>query len=500
MTASRRVIAFLLLLGCGIAGVARAQDAPVVFVHGLNSSGDTWQSAADRLQQYLAIAPHRPSLTGPSYGDQANELQARLGGLPGTTVAVGHSNGGIVSRHWSALHPLSGVLTLSTPHHGAPLMAHVGDWVNFNLMAFDLIGAVGTAFGGSYDDSWWVYTAVQGVLSLATQGARDGILQLAGLLALHRWLPIFPEMVPGSGYLSMLNSGANLAREAASIPSRVGIVNVAHNFYWGGVFRAIWPQYGDHFSNALHASAAVLDYYAGVLWSSSNPRDWSRAQRLSTVAWWLWVHEEFWCRTVSDPSPGAYGSSGYCAENDTLVPAWSQVYPNATNILRRRTPVHKDQTTEMAATVYEALVTFMRVYPRGSTPPGQPPPPPAPPPPGPVPRSPNALYGGEMLTLDNEIRSDNGRFVLVYQPDGNLVLYVDDGQPIWASQTAGTSNGYVTMQRDGNLVIYNARGEPMWHTSTHNHPGSVLALQDDGNLVIYRPDGTPIWASGTAGR
>ncbi len=487
------------------AAAVHAQDRPVVFLHGLNSDGGTWQSAADRLQQYLAIAAHRPTLRGPSYGDQANELHSQLWWLPASTIAVGHSNGGIVSRHWSGLHDVSGILTLSTPHRGAPIFAHVADWINFNLMAFDLIGGVGAAFGATYDDSWWVYTAIQGVLSLATQGAQDAILQLAGMLALHRWLPIFPEMIPGSGYLSALNSSGNLAREASAVPARVGIVNVAHNFYWGGVFRAVWPQYGDAIANTLHASAAVLDYYATYLWSSPHPIDWQRAQRISNVAWWLWVHEEVWCRTISDPSPSAYSSSGYCAENDTLVPTWSQVYPNATNIERRGTPAHVDQTRNMDATLYEALVTFMPVYPRGAVPP-QPPqnppgtPPGSPPNPGPSPGQLDTIYPGQWLGMHQELRSANDRFALVYQADGNLVLYRDDSQPLWASQTAGTSVGQAVMQDDGNFVIYDAHGNGMWHTGTNGNPGAVLTLQEDGNLVVYTASGVPIWSSGTAGR
>jgi len=480
------------------ADAVHAQDRPVVFVHGLNSDGGTWESAANRLQEYLAIASHRPTLHGSSYGDQANELHSQLWWLPSATVAVGHSNGGIVSRHWSGLHEVSGILTLSTPHQGAPIFAHVADWINFNLMAFDLIGGVSAAFGVTYDDSWWVYAAIQGVLSLATQGAQDAILQLAGTLGLRQWLPIFPEMIPGSGYLSALNSSGNLAREASAIPARVGIVNVAHNFYWGGVFRAVWPNYGDAISGTIHASAAVLDYYAGYLWSSPNPIDWQRAQRISTVAWWLWVHEEIWCRTISDPSPYAYTSSGFCAENDTLVPTWSQVYPNATNIGLRGTPAHVDQTGNMDATLYEALVTFMPVYRRGAEPPPGPPGPPPPPPP-PPPGTSDTLYPGRALGLHDELRSGNNRFALIYQGDGNLVLYRDDGRPLWASQTAGTAVGQAVMQDDGNFVIYDAYGNGMWHTGTSGNPGAVLHLQDDGNLVVYAASGAPIWASGPAG-
>lgn len=495
----------VLIVACVVfAGIvpAQAQDRPVVFVHGLNSSGSTWEDTANRLRQQLAIVAERPSLSGSSYGDQADNLQAQLYWLPDTTVAVGHSNGGIVSRHWSGIHPLSGILTLSTPNQGAPIFAHVADWVNFNLLAFDLIGNIGAAFGGSYDDMWWVYAAIQSVLNVATQSAREAILQIGGLLALHQWLPIFPEMIPGSGYLTALNSSGNLAREAGAVPSRVGIVNVAHNFYVGGAFRTVWPQQGDAISSALNASAALLDYYAMQLWTSQNPRDWTRAQRLSTLAWWFWSHEEIWCRSISDPSPGAYSSAGFCAENDTLVPAWSQAYPGATNIGVRNTPAHVEQTQTMDSVLYNVLTTFMHVYPRGAAPPPPPPtqnPPGTPSPPPAPPSGRDTLYPGEWLEMQQELDSENGRYALAYQPDGNLVLYRDDGKPLWSSKTSGTSAGAAAMQEDGNFVIYNADGVPVWASNTGGYPGATVSMQSDGNVVIYTSSGAPIWATGTSG-
>lgn len=490
---ARSLVLLILVALCG-ATASHAQDRPVVFVHGLNSNGDTWKDAADRLAQYLAIAPHRPSLSGSSYGDQANNLQGQLWWLPRTTVAVGHSNGGIVSRHWSALHEVSGIVTLGTPHRGAPIFAHVGDWVNFNYMAFNFIGAIGGAFGVSYDDTWWVYAAIQGILSLSTQGAQDAILQLAGIVGFRAGLPIFPQMIPGSPYLQDLNSSGNLGREANAVPSRVGIVNVAHNFYRGGVFRTIWPERGDTIADVIHSSAAVLDYYALHLWTSPNPRDWQRAQTIANLAWWLWSHEEIWCRTISDPSPYAYTSAGFCAENDTLVPTWSQVYPGATNIERRGTPAHTRQTTGMAPTIYEVLRSFVHVNPRGAPPP---PPPPGSPPPPPPPD--DTLESGEVLWPGQDITSTDGRYALAYQGDGNLVLYRHDGRPLWASQTAGTRAGQVVMQADGNLVIHDVEGTPIWASHTEGYAGAVLTVQTDGNLVIYTPNGGPIWASGTAG-
>ena len=96
------------------------------------------------------------------------------------------------------------------------------------------------------------------------------------------------------------------------------------------------------------------------------------------------------------------------------------------------------------------------------------------------------------------IRSTNGRFRLLYQTDGNLVLYDDvRQQPLWSSGTTG-GVGTALMQLDGNFVIYGPDRVPLWSTATSG-PGNYMVLQNDGNLVVYSPHGQPLWGSGTAG-
>jgi hypothetical protein len=117
----------------------------------------------------------------------------------------------------------------------------------------------------------------------------------------------------------------------------------------------------------------------------------------------------------------------------------------------------------------------------------------------PTPPGSGVLLPGQSLHAGQQVVSTDGRFRLVYQSDGNLVLY-QAGIALWHSHTNGTTPGLAAMQGDGNFVIYNASGVPVWHTSTFGNPGAILAIQNDGNLVIYRADGVPIWASGTCCR
>jgi microsomal dipeptidase-like Zn-dependent dipeptidase len=116
----------------------------------------------------------------------------------------------------------------------------------------------------------------------------------------------------------------------------------------------------------------------------------------------------------------------------------------------------------------------------------------------------DTLNAGDSLATDEALRSANGRYVLLMQTDGNLVLY--DGEPsvksaVWATNTWGLPDENrpvrADMQTDGNFVLYSAFDIPAWATGTDRHPGARLVLQDDRNLVVYSPDNHPLWASNT---
>jgi hypothetical protein len=92
------------------------------------------------------------------------------------------------------------------------------------------------------------------------------------------------------------------------------------------------------------------------------------------------------------------------------------------------------------------------------------------------------------------LTSTGGRYRLVYQSDGNLVLYdSSDGTAQWNSGTGGTSAGQVAMQSDGNVVVYDAQGTAHWTTNTAGNANATLVVQSDGNLVVYSSGGQAVW-------
>ena len=151
-------------------------------------------------------------------------------------------------------------------------------------------------------------------------------------------------------------------------------------------------------------------------------------------------------------------------------------------------PPHLWQIRESPTLIEDVLVGRLDVQLRTVSPP-----PPTPPPPG----TPTwRLEAGQRLRRDEELRSQNGAFRLIYQGDGNLVIYRTGGAATWSSSTHGTSPGAVEMQGDGNLVIYDATGTPVWHSDTWWAPGAVAELTDDGFLIVFDASASPIWWSG----
>jgi hypothetical protein len=109
----------------------------------------------------------------------------------------------------------------------------------------------------------------------------------------------------------------------------------------------------------------------------------------------------------------------------------------------------------------------------------------------------NTLRNDEQLAAGREIRSRNGQFRLVYQDDGNLVVYemvAGREHPIWHTATHNTEPGRFVMQGDGNAVVYSRSNQPVWNSQTNVGSGYWLSLEDDGRLLI-RSNSCQVWAS-----
>jgi hypothetical protein len=109
-----------------------------------------------------------------------------------------------------------------------------------------------------------------------------------------------------------------------------------------------------------------------------------------------------------------------------------------------------------------------------------------------------ALGSGAVLNPTNSITSPNGWYTLVYQADGNIVVY-QGSTVVWAGNCWSTCSnwgaaGVARMQGDGNFVVINASGDMVWMSATVSS-GAFLALRDDGQIAIYSTNGTRLWSS-----
>ncbi|MGH9297344.1 MAG: family 43 glycosylhydrolase [Acidimicrobiales bacterium] len=113
---------------------------------------------------------------------------------------------------------------------------------------------------------------------------------------------------------------------------------------------------------------------------------------------------------------------------------------------------------------------------------------------GAVPSTSTLAAGGE-LGPGASLTAPGGRYRLVMQSDGNLVLYWLT-EAAWQTRTSGHAGAHATMQRDGNLVVYEGN-KPLWSSRSGGNAAAAFTLSvlQDGNVVIDHPGGRQLWSS-----
>jgi hypothetical protein len=103
------------------------------------------------------------------------------------------------------------------------------------------------------------------------------------------------------------------------------------------------------------------------------------------------------------------------------------------------------------------------------------------------------IIADQYLYPNDAVYSISGEYFLVYQGDGNLVLYRYDWTPLWASNTWWASAGFAVMQSDGNFVVYDASNVAVWWSGTDGSYGAWAELANDGHFRIRDAYGTIIY-------
>ena len=97
------------------------------------------------------------------------------------------------------------------------------------------------------------------------------------------------------------------------------------------------------------------------------------------------------------------------------------------------------------------------------------------------------LSPGQALAPGDKLGALGGEFELVYQSDGNLVLY-SAGKATWQSKTMGKPAGRAVLQTDGHFLLSSPDNTVYWKTGVYGFNDGRLVLLDDGRLVVYAGD------------
>jgi hypothetical protein len=119
----------------------------------------------------------------------------------------------------------------------------------------------------------------------------------------------------------------------------------------------------------------------------------------------------------------------------------------------------------------------------------------------------SVISKGTIIYPNQYMRSSSGNRTLYLKPNGDLWLLHDmpsgtgdniSGNYYWTSRTNGNDGAYLVFQNDGNLVLYKKDGGVAWSSGSPGSGGDKLYMQDDGNLKMYTPSGGMAWQSDTA--
>jgi hypothetical protein len=111
----------------------------------------------------------------------------------------------------------------------------------------------------------------------------------------------------------------------------------------------------------------------------------------------------------------------------------------------------------------------------------------------------DTLIVNQSMKPNQHLTSANGKYRLVFQPDGNLVLQRQtDHTQLWASDTAKKNGKRLVLGSDGNLRLETHGKTPAWTSDTGSSRVNRLTVHDDGNVAMYDTANKQIWSTGTS--
>lgn len=319
------------------------QDKPVVFLHGLTKNQNQWITGANSLANLNYASPIRPNTVWrEAFLTQAQTLSGALAGLSGIP-AIAHSNGGLVGRRYvqqfGATSKVNGIVTVGTPHRGAPGVASALSGQAVGLIAEPAVALTNALnFYLSNDPALSDNTVsitlafiMRAINSFAVLSSQASFLVAAAGIPVGDLLgPVIADMVPTSSTVASLNGTSNLASEASRLVRRTGISTGVSPYEV--LMRGVLER-----GNEWVAVRYVAQYGAGLLceYYAAHADPW-----LATNSWrWCWAYQAIatfdlrWHIIIGSDLGSTY-AGGRVALNvdsqDGLVPLSSSIYPGAT--------------------------------------------------------------------------------------------------------------------------------------------------------------------------
>ena len=335
--AARGLVIVGLTVASTIGTAPVAAQAPLVFVHGFHSDQATWGSTPSAVAagvagfggQVITGAANLPSLS--SYESQASQLGQNLPslfpGYPlGNLIAVGHSNGGIVVRELAQTQPIQGLITIATPHQGAPLatMANQNVLVPFLVgWVSDVASPLAEYIGMLWNDNgcailcWGLYQRITQIANMVEIGLNN--------VGFATQFTVLGEMDLYSSYQQSLNSGGRLASEVTTIPHRISIVSESdpNNM---SIYTGLAPGSASTLSGTTRFMGLIYDglyEYYSTYTDYDDPSMWTARQdawKWGIGAYQLFSIDYYWCNLMG----GTW--NGLC-HGDGIVPTWTAHWP-----------------------------------------------------------------------------------------------------------------------------------------------------------------------------
>ncbi len=110
----------------------------------------------------------------------------------------------------------------------------------------------------------------------------------------------------------------------------------------------------------------------------------------------------------------------------------------------------------------------------------------------------DTLIVNQSMKPNQHLTSANGKYRLVFQSDGNLVLQrQSDLAQLWTSNTAHQNGKRLVLGADGNLTLQSHSRSPAWTSNTRGSHVNRLTLHNDGSLAMYDTANKQIWSAET---